>query len=93
MKVIHVTFSNGEIWAIPCSEIADDRASDFHDRGTAEFDEMFQQTMADDAEILDWALNNMNWSELERFAVLTNEPDAVDYDEEWPNCKIVCADA
>jgi len=93
MKFLNVTFSNGETYRIPRDQIADHRATGYHDRGTSDWDTVFATTMNLDAVAIDWARRKMTWADLENFALPINEPAEVDYDEEWPACKVMCSDA
>jgi hypothetical protein len=45
-----------------------------------------EYTLSDDAELIDWSKNNMNWADLKHHAVqLPTDPLLADYDGEWSN--------
>jgi len=99
MKRLKVTFSNGEIFYIPAMIIAEDRAK-YHakldsERGDGEYDEVYkleiEYALSDTFEIIDWANNNMNWSDLVEHARLIDTIPA-DYEREWSNAKKVVED-
>lgn len=93
MKFLHVTFSNGETYKIPRSQVADHRAGELEaERATAAWDELYTEAMSDDEVLIDWARNYMNWSDLEYFATRIKQPALIDYDAEWPNVKTICVD-
>jgi len=99
-KYIQVKFSDGKRYNILASIIAHERATYYanHDEGeqgvepTSEWKEVyrteFDLTLEDNSELLDWASNNMNWSDVEGRAILIpSEPKKVDYEDEWTNAK------
>ena len=71
----------GDEWAIGVQHIITHRASTYG--GT---DEAFQKTVdlfsSDEFEIEDWAVNNMNWSDVEAYAVKIKECK-LDMDTVW----------
>jgi len=92
-KYIQVTFSDGKKYNILATVIAHERAIYYanHDEGeqkiepTNEWKEVyrieFDLTLEDDSELLDWASNNMDWSDVEGRAVLVpTKPKKADYD-------------
>jgi hypothetical protein len=88
---LHVTFSDGSRYAIPVIEIARNRAAEYAD----EFDGDEERSLNEDTiplfaedpyEIKDWASNNMNWEDVEEFAVLIGK-NPIDFEEEWGNAK------
>lgn len=94
-KVISVKFPNGEIWHIPAGVVAANRAAyyseldfargDVDDRDAAYNDEL-EYALSDDAELLDYFRNNMDWNEVQAHAVKV--PAVVseyDYAEEFDN--------
>ena len=91
-KYLRVTFRNGERYDIPVSVIARDRASCY----AFEFNGDIEQSLKEDTlplfdecdyEIEDWAVNNMNWSEVVQYArrVDTLSMTAMEYQEGWMN--------
>lgn len=90
-KRLIVTMPDGSRWGVPVDIIARDRAKHY----AKEFDGDVERSLAedtvplfesDDFEIIDWAANNMNWSDVKdhagRMAHSTPEPD---YQEGWVN--------
>lgn len=73
-------------WDVPCEVIAKNRAEFYASKGD-DYQEEFDYTMSSDFELRDWAAGNMNWDEVEQFAVKANVNDLVkpDYQEGWVN--------
>lgn len=92
-KVLVVTLPCGEVWEIPAEVVAKSRAAYYaqHDTGQTsgeEYDKVFaaeiEVATSDTYEIVDWAGNNMNWSDVAPFATLRKpEPRDVNYQREW----------
>lgn len=81
--VMHVTFENGEAWAFPVQIVADNRDKHYADenedtvRGIAEGSH-------DDGDLTEWAINNMNWSDVQDYAVqVPTKPTPFDYQNGW----------
>lgn len=83
-KYIFVTMPDGSQYKVPASIIAKNRAISYEKRKGEDYDEIYEETIEDDDEILDWARNNMSWDEVKEFAILKLEP-CVDFDEGWIN--------
>jgi len=73
-----VTMPDRSVWAVPVSKIAESRAK-FYAEEDEEFGGSFERSLAedtipvfesDDYDIKDWAAGNMNWSDVEQFAIL-----------------------
>lgn len=69
VKVMTVAMRDGSVWAVPVSVIAFDRAKHY----ASEFGGDVERSMKEDTEPLfdddeyesqDWAVNNMNWSDV-----------------------------
>jgi hypothetical protein len=95
MKFIRVTMPDGSRWDVPAARVADDMAlhrskadlldtMPMHEHTTA-FQEEFHAAMADHDDLLDWASNNMDWSDVVRVAQPVQEATEVDYQEGWMN--------
>lgn len=94
-KQLRIVFSNGQIYEIPALLIASSRATyyagvDCGKDKTLKFEDVFKKelkySIEDDGELLDWASNNMNWSDVEAMAKLVGDQDrVVDYQDEWIN--------
>lgn len=92
---IHVTQRDGSVWAVPVMTVARDRAENYKD----EFDNDVERSLDEDtlvlfeddqAEILDWAANNMNWSDVASVAARAKNPAPLtirDLQEAWINGK------
>lgn len=81
MKYIKVTFSDNRTYHIPAEVVAKNRAEHYKDDG---YDEEFEYAMNNDRELLDWAVDNMNWSDVEPFAVRMNDKVVeVNKEKEW----------
>lgn len=93
---LEVEFSDGRIFHVRASVIAEDRARYLanNDNPGGEsstnwlqtFEAEFDYALADNAELLDWANNNMDWAELETAAVEVR-PKMINRDAEWPNAE------
>ena len=87
-----VEFSDGSIFRIPIGIIALARADYFAKKEGEDdpvkystiYEEEYQYTLSSDAELLDWAANNMNWSDVEEYAIQVDQKD-IDFEKEWPN--------
>lgn len=95
MKFMRLVFSTGEIFEIPATVIAEDRAkyyanSDCQKDNTLKFSEVYAKeldySLNDNGELLDWASNNMNWSDVEPHAKKVEKVNfTCDYQDEWIN--------
>lgn len=84
-----VTMENGQKWAISVERIAFNRAHYYEKNDGISFDESLKNDTiplfeSDDYEIKDWAQNNMNWSDVEKYAKLVDEGEC-DFQEGWVN--------
>ena len=92
-KYILVTFSNGERYRIPASEIAESRANYYAEidsegdetKYAVIFKDEYDYTMKADFELIGWANNNMNWEDIDGVAEYIGQDDHVDYEDEWCN--------
>jgi len=92
-KYLRVTMEDGSKWDVPAKPIAEVRARCYakHDTGKEsgpEFDKVFNElvedALEDTYEIIDWASNNMNWSDVKDVAVKVSTME-VDFQEGWVN--------
>ena len=74
-KFYQVKMSNGETWQVPVSLILDDMREYYN--------EDVDSPVACEDDIVDWAQNNMNWSDVKDCAELV-ESD-IDYEDYWCN--------
>ena len=89
-KQYRVTMSDGSVWELPVLQIAANRATYYADKDGVSFSESFDDDTVplfegDDFEIIDWATNNMNWSDIELYATRVELPPTPDYEEGWVN--------
>jgi len=93
---LEVEFSDGRTFRVRASIIAEDRArylaNNDHPAGETStnwlqtFEAEFDYALADNAELLDWANNNMDWSQVKTAAVEV-QSRAVNRDAEWSNAE------
>jgi hypothetical protein len=86
-----VEMPDGTRWGVPVEVIAYDRAKHY----ASEFDGDVERSLKEDTvplfesdefEIIDWAQNNMNWSDVEAHAGLMAQSEVEpDYQEGWVN--------
>lgn len=87
----HVTMPDGDIYAVPVKVIAENRANyykkEFNDDLVDSLEQDTLPLFKDDwSEVRDWAQNNMDWSDVAKYAVLLpKEPQDIDYQEGWVN--------
>lgn len=96
-KVIRVSMSDGTMWDIPAETVAKSRADYYarwdSERGDGTYHEVYEKefeiTMQNRYELLDYATNNMNWSDVVADAVQvpTPPPAPADYAREWSNAE------
>ena len=93
-KQIQITMPDGSIWGVPAEIVAENRSEYIADSDASsaadDFDEIkqreYEHTLKDNAELLDWAANNMNWNDVAHAAILI-QPANVDFQEGWVNGK------
>lgn len=78
MKVLRVTMPDGSRWDVPVSVVQENWWAYYKDKD-------FHEDEFDDAECIDWAQNNMNWSDVEGHADMSEIPAVVDYQDGWIN--------
>jgi len=86
-KRLIIKFTKGVTYVVPARMIAEDRARyyasvDGYEEDSQEFLDEVNATLDDEFMILDWVENNMNWCDLEPYAVKLGE-DILDLEEEW----------
>jgi len=105
LKHIRVTFSNGETYEIPATNIANNKGKHFADkefgeqergeapdpRWTNVYRKERNTALENSEELIDWAENNTNWEDLEQFAKLipTENADLNKHDEWATNDKTI----
>ncbi len=84
---VRVTFSNGDCFDVSAQVIADDRDKNYADEkeDTIGF---IRKRSIDAYALIDWASNNMNWSDLAPYATRLETPiEAFDYEDHWCNAE------
>jgi hypothetical protein len=93
-KYIRVTMPDGSVWDVPAALVATDRANYYSDRAEGKpraersqiFYDEFMQTLDDEELLLEWAANNVSWSDAARYAKLVKKDlQSPDYQEGWCN--------
>ena len=88
---LQVQMPDGSWWEVPAKVVADNRASYYAAKEepghrTGIYEEEFEFTLKDEYELEDWAANNMNWSEVAKYARRADErTPEVDFQEGWIN--------
>lgn len=89
-KLLSVEMFDGSKWGVPVGIIARDRAGHY----AHEFGGDIEQSLAEDTiplfenshyDIEDWAVNNMNWSDVSDYAVKISDAPAPAFQEAWMN--------
>ncbi|SRR6266852_5121996 len=96
-KYIHITMPDGSVWKVPADSVARDRAKYYAKQDTlhhsedyqAVYDNEYRVAMRDHEELIDWAANNMNWSDVAESATEIPRPPRVltpsEFQEGWMN--------
>jgi hypothetical protein len=92
-KCIKIQFPNGDIFYVPSTVIAENRANyyssvDGYEIGSNEWQEEVNYALNTEYEIEDWLRNNMNWNDLEPYAKEEEEYEEIDYEEKFPDAEI-----
>ena len=87
--------SDDSQWKIPAQFIAEQRAEYYALRDCEKnkslnyqtvFEDEIEYALTDEDEILDWASNNMNWSDVKDIAVeLPSKKKELVFEDEWTN--------
>jgi len=89
-----VTMPDGSKWRVPVKIIAKNRSASYADEYDGDIDRALKEDTIplfemSDADIEDWARNNMDWSEVESDALRVQDPDEdVDYQDGWANGEV-----
>lgn len=85
IETLRVEMPDGSVWDIPARVVAEHRA-DYYAKKEGEHvrDEEIDFALSDRYELVDWARNNMNWSDVCSMTALVKEPTEA-YDEWWSN--------
>lgn len=92
VKSLIIKFSNAEKFEIPARIIAEHRANyyaslDGYEKESNEWYNEINFALNDEYEIIDWTANNMDWKDLEPFAVKV-EPESFNYEENWGDAEL-----
>lgn len=96
-KYLEVTFPDNSVWRIPLKPIAENRAAYYAkldvERGDADdYDAAFaievEWVLEDYYEAIDWAENQMGWSDFKDYAQMVVPPTPVPYEDSWPHVPI-----
>ena len=88
---LRVTMPDGSMWDVPVDIIARNRAQHYADEYGGDVQRSLDEDTillfeGDDLEIMDWAVNEMNWSDVAAKAKRISyrpEPTADDFQEGW----------
>ncbi len=92
-KSIRISMPDGSEWDVPAGVVAHNRAVyyanlDTGNKSGADHTEKYQSelryTLENHEELIDWAENNMNWSDVQHCATM-HKSGSVDYDYGWIN--------
>jgi hypothetical protein len=97
LKMLYVKFSDGTVWKIPASLIAEQRANYYADIDASNPSPEWNTAWANEFDIgmkyenmlLDWAKNNTNWEDVSSYAKRIIEPQPADYEKEWSNAAMM----
>lgn len=85
-RVIYVEMSDGT-WSIPAKVVADNMAKYYSRDNPEGYDEEYEFMLSsDDDEIIEWAVNNMNWEDVKGSAAHVSDRPPPDYEAEWMDC-------
>lgn len=86
-KYLRVTMPDGSRWDVPAEFIAKHRARYYvdNDPKNSYFDKEVKFALEDDYGLMDWAVNNMNWKDVEEHARIVKDEPKVNYQEGWIN--------
>lgn len=88
-QALGVEMPDGSLWAVPVLTIAKNRAEYYKDRDLelgGDLDKALADTLAffeNPSEIYEWAMNNMNWDDVEKDAVkVCDRAPLTDFDKQ-----------
>ncbi len=89
-KHLLVTMPDKSIWSVSVNVVALNRAeyykADFFNHiAKSLMEDTIPLFESDDFEIIDWAKNNMNWSDVVDHATRIEPSEQIDYNEGWIN--------
>ena len=92
-KFLKVTMPDGSKWKVPVRIIAEHRANRYFERGEYKSlleslrEDTFPLFEEDEYQVEDWASNNMDWTDVEKYATRIKDKglSAEDLQEGWVN--------
>lgn len=81
-KVIRLSMSDGSVWEIPAHVVADHRATYYAELDGSSYQVEYDLVLENASELLDWAGNNMDWTDVKQAAKRVRG-SLLDFDEEW----------
>ena len=93
MKYLRITMPDNSKWDVEAVIIANSRAAYYAQKDSGvtegrEYDKIYKDEMeyalSDSDELIDWAENNMNWEDVQRYAHKVKDGN-IDYQEGWVN--------
>ena len=93
MKILVIEMPDGSKWGVPVDVIARNRAANYAHEFNGDVERsMVEDTLplfaASDYEIIDWASNNMNWSDVAAQARKLQDAPMPDFQEAWSSTGI-----
>ena len=93
MKVLKTTMPDGSVWAVPLRVIAEAYIATYDDLSARDRMDFRAGEAADiQAELLNYAAGNMNWSDVRTKATRVEPAPPVDFQEGWVNGRKEIAD-
>jgi hypothetical protein len=87
MLILIATMLDGSVWHIPANRIAESRAKHLHERHIDDpeyaYDKVLAEVLADPDDLMDWATNDTNWSDVEDVATQVVPPRPIDMQDAW----------
>ncbi len=88
MKYLTLQMDDGSIYGIPVDVIARHRAANYADEFGGDIERSLAEDSLplfedDDYNVIDWAANNMDWSDVKDHAVQLQGPQPIDFDRAW----------
>lgn len=92
-RYLTLTLDDGSVYGVPVDVIARNRAENYKDEFANDLTRsLIEDTVplfeSDKGEIVDWAANNMNWSDVKDHATQLRGPDPIDFEEVWRTAKM-----
>ena len=72
-------------WLVPADLVAHHRATYYESSEPGSYDEEYRLAMRYDYVVIDWATNNLNWTDVALHAKKVKDAPAPDYQEGWLN--------